>query len=132
MLAALAGVVAPAHAKDELEKLKQSTWDTKYKGDGIDGSVRAYLYLFGTKVKSRALDDCKQVILRGTLSDITYKKKGDSYVIRGDWEAGGESGSFKFTIDADDPSSFDGKWETDDGSKEGTWTDDNMPLPDIE
>ncbi len=113
----------------DIDKLKNSTWDTKYKGGGLDGSIKAYVYLNDDKGKYRALDDDGNVTLRGKFTDVEVKKKGDHYLISGSWEAGGLTGSFKFKVDEDDLDSFTGTWQTDDGGKEGTWKGTRKPVP---
>lgn len=113
---------------DDKDKLRNSTWDTKYKGDGVP-TTRAYVYFNGDEGKYRALDDDNNVILRGRFTDVEVKKKGDHYLITGKWEAAGTSGSFKFKVDEDDLSSFSGTWDSDDGSREGTWRGTRKPVP---
>ncbi|MDB5349853.1 MAG: hypothetical protein JWN86_1100 [Planctomycetota bacterium] len=113
----------------DIDKLKNSTWDTKYKGDGLGGTIKAYVYLNDDKGKYRALDDDGNVTLKGKFTDVEVKKKGDQYIISGRWEAGGLTGSFKFKVDEDDLNSFSGTWQTDDGNKEGTWKGTRKPVP---
>ena len=117
-----------AHAGD-IEKLKNSTWDTKYKGDGLDGTIKAYVYFNDDAGKYRALDDDGKVMLKGKFTDVEVKKRGDNYVISGNWEAGGLTGTFKFKVAEDDLDSFTGTWQSDDGSKEGTWKGTRKPVP---
>ena len=125
--AALAAVAiclatAPSARAADLNKLKHSQWDSNYSGDGVDGNQHAFVYFNGPKALFRVKNG-NTVTLKGKMSDVHYKVDTDNggYVITGNWDAQGTTGTFEFDV-TDDGKSFTGSWQTDDGSQSGDWS----------
>jgi hypothetical protein len=119
---------ATVSGADLKAELRTSTWRSHYTTDS--GPVRADVIFKGKKGVYVARGPGGDKLFVGTLTNVKYDKEDDAYSITGKWRAQGQSGTFEFDINEDEPGRFTGKWDAANGS-DGEWKghrDPGIPL----
>jgi hypothetical protein len=100
----------------QFPRLEHSIWDTSYmSADRF--LIRSELQLDGDQGTYRLTEKPGT----GRLSDIKYEREGDEHLIRGNWNLGRSSGTFRFKGPAENLNVFWGEFSFQEGRTVGAW-----------